>query len=575
MNQMNKWIKPYISMYKGRIILTIVFGLLGVLSGISLLFVSGYLISKSALRPENVMMIYVPIVSVRAFSIGQAVFPYLDKLVSHDIVLRILSHLRDRLYERVEPQAMTLQEQQETGDLLAVLSNDIEHLQDLYIKTIFPSLLGITIYVLFALIFGFFDPIFMLFIILVLGIIVFLIPYISFKMMNKQHRDIKKSEATLYQKLTDSIIGQADWLASGRTNEVLAQFEKENDHLSILKQYINRWQNNRFIVLRALFGIVIVSVIIWTDGQTNSESISPTLIAAFVLMMFSVLDALAPLSDAVEEVPSYVESLRRIDAVTEYDVTDESSGRADDNNTNISLSLSNVSYSYPNTDKRVIDNLSLTINQGDKIAILGRSGTGKSTLLKMLSGLITPTSGQIFVNDEQISKEHLAKTISVLNQKPHLFATSIKNNIKIGKPDATDTEIKEVVQRAQLTHLIKQLPNGLDTDMEEFGKRFSGGERQRIAFARVLLQNTPIILLDEPTTGLDPITERTLMETIIHATSKQTIIWVTHHLIGAELMDQVIFLKDGKINIHGHHDELIQQNNYYRTLYEMDRGIVG
>src|SRR5699024_2151545 len=161
--------------------------------------------------------------------------------------------------------------------------------------------------------------------------------------------------------------------------------------------------------------------------------------------------------------------------------------------------------------KKDIDQLALDLVLGNKLAILGKSGMGKSTLLKLMAGVIQPDEGQVLVNGQPMSSNFLSKTVSVLNQKPHLFDTTIKNNIRMGNPQATDQDISAVVEQAQLTHLISSLPHGLNTSMEEMGQRFSGGERQRIAFARVLLQNTPIILFDEPTIGLDPITEQEVL----------------------------------------------------------------
>src|SRR5699024_4681809 len=125
---------------------------------------------------------------------------------------------------------------------------------------------------------------------------------------------------------------------------------------------------------------------------------------------------------------------------------------------------------------------------------------------------------------------YLAEAVSVLNQKPHLFNTSILNNIKIARPNASEKEVNDVIQQAQLNQLIESLPEGLQTNVEEMGHRFSGGKRQRIAFARVLLQDTPIIIMDEPTIGLDPITEKELLDTLIIRAKEKTVVWVTHHL---------------------------------------------
>ncbi len=154
--------------------------------------------------------------------------------------------------------------------------------------------------------------------------------------------------------------------------------------------------------------------------------------------------------------------------------------------------------------------------------------------MKLIAGALQPTDGKILIGNEEMHSDLLGKAVSVLNQKPHLFDTTIENNIRIGKPDATDKEIISVIEQAQLSELIASLPKGMATSMEEMGNRFSGGERQRIAFARVLLQNTPIMLVDEATIGLDPNTEKDLMDTLLQATTDKTVVWVTHHLAGVE-----------------------------------------
>lgn len=570
---MNEWILPYVKENKGRMALTVLFGLLGVASGAMLLFVSGYLISKSSLRPENIMIVYVPIVSVRAFSIGQAVFPYLEKLVSHDIVLRILADYRKRLYWILEPQALFLQSRFQTGDILSVLADDIEKLQDFYIRTLFPSIVGIIVYGIFALVLGFFDLMLMLMMLGLLGIVVFLVPFLSYFIMRKNHVAIKKERGKLYQHMTDAMFGQLDWLLSGRVREVTQMVADENRTLIDKENSVNKWHHIRDASLRFVVGISIILVMMWADQLAGDGSISPTVIAAFVLMMFSIADALLPISDAVEETPTYLDSLRRIQQLDER--ISEQAISAPMNEASFDdpgIRIENVSYTYDEGSRNVVDNLSLTIEPGKKIAILGKSGTGKSTLLKLLAGVIEPNEGNIYIDDTEMGRAYLAEAVSVLNQKPHLFHTTIANNIRIGKANATENEIKDVLEQAQILDMVEQLPKGIHTQMDEMGKRFSGGERQRIAFARVLIQDTPIILMDEPTTGLDPITELDLLKTILAAAKEKTIIWVTHHLAGAELMDDIIFLDDGNIKLQGSHNQLMETNGYYRTLYEMDEG---
>ncbi|KIQ82192.1 ABC transporter ATP-binding protein [Bacillus sp. L_1B0_8] len=574
---MSNWVKPYIKQNKGRMTLTIFLGLLGVSSGAMLLFISGYLISKSALRPENVMAVYVPIVATRAFSIGQAVFHYIERLVGHDVVLRILEKMRTKLYRIVEPQALFFRSRFQTGDMLGVLSEDMEHLQNLYLRTIFPSILALVVYSIFVLVIGAFDLVFALIVGCMLAIIVFLLPFVSLLLMKKHHVTLKQGRSRLYQQLTDAVFGLSDWQASGRKGEFINEYVKQNDQLLKIEKRVKRWYHIRDSIIQLVVGIVVISMIIWTGNEAASEQIAPTVIAAFVLMTLSVTNALIPIADAIDRIPSYVESTHRLNGVESDSVLHDKMDLYGDNDyvepRHVDIELNHVSYSYPDSNEIVLKDVSLQIKAGKKIAILGRSGTGKSTLLKLLTGALSPVNGQVVLNGERAHTNLLSKYISVLNQKPHLFDTTIGNNVRIGKPEATDEEIWKALEKAQLASHVTSLPDGLQTKMHEMGKRFSGGERQRVAFARTLMQETPIIVLDEPTIGLDPKTELSLIETMFSATEEKTVIWITHHLVGIEHVDEVIFLDRGQIVMQGSHKQLLKENEKYRKLYELDKGI--
>lgn len=574
---MSNWIKPYIQQNKGRMTVTIFLGLLGVSSGAMLLFISGYLISKSALRPENVMAVYVPIVATRAFSIGQAVFHYVERLVGHDVVLRILEKMRTKLYGIVEPQALFFRSRFQTGDMLGVLSEDIEHLQNLYLRTIFPSILALVVYSIFVLVIGTFDVVFALIAACMLAIIVFLLPFISLLLMKKHHVTLKQGRNRLYQQLTDAVFGLSDWQASGRKDEFIDKYVDQNAQLLKTEKRMKRWNHIRDSIIQLVVGIVVISMIIWTGNEAASEQIAPTVIAAFVLMTLSVTNALIPLSDAIDRIPSYVESAHRLNQVEGNGVLQDEKELPRDKDyvapKHIDIELNHVSYRYPDSNEFVLKDVSLQIKAGKKIAILGRSGTGKSTLLKLLTGALSPLQGEVLLNSEHAHTNLLSKYISVLNQKPHLFDTTIGNNVRIGKPEATDEEIWNALEKAQLASHVASLPDRLQTKMHEMGKRFSGGERQRVAFARTLMQEAPIIVLDEPTIGLDPKTELSLIETMFSATEEKTVIWITHHLVGIEHVDEVIFLDRGQIVMQGSHEQLLKENEKYRKLYELDKGI--
>lgn len=522
------------------------------------------------------MIVYVPIVAVRAFSIGRAVFLYIEKLFSHDLVLRMLEQMRTKLYRILEPQALFLRSTYQTGDLLGVLSDDIEHLQDLYLRTIFPSILGVLIYGIIVFTFGVFDWVFFFMMLFFLGFLVFCIPLLSYRRMKRQHQLFKEQRKSLYQQLTDAIFGLTDWQASGRLQEFFAKYDAQDQQMVQTKRKMQKWHYVRDALIQTVIGVVIILTMIWAGKQADLEVISPTVIAAFTMMMFSVTEALMPISDAVERLPFYTESIHRIQKVenkSKIPVLSTSTVSQETTFSSADLQLTDISYRYPRDQQEVLQNISLNIKAGQKVALLGRSGAGKSTLLKIIAGALKPNQGTITINNKEANHTLLANHVAVLNQKPHLFSTSIANNIRIGKPKASMEEIMEVAKRARLSSLIQSLPEGIHTPMLEMGSRFSGGERQRVAFARVLLQNKPILIVDEATIGLDPKHEKEVLDMILSSTPNKTVIWITHHLAGVRAMDQILFLKDGKIFMQGSHQELFAKEPYYQKLYEMDQGL--
>lgn len=575
---MKRWILPFVELYKGRMALNVLFAVLGIGSGAMLLFLSGYLISKTSLQPENILLVYVPIVAVRAFSISQAVFPYLEKLVGHHIVLKILAHYRNMLYEIIEPQALMLESRYRKGDLLSVSVDDIEKLQDFYIRTLFPAVSSVVIYAAMVATFGIFDLGFMLLMMALLGIMIFLVPLLSYSIMKRRHTKIKQKRTALYQHVTDALFGQLDWMVSGRVDELKNRTRHDDQALQREESRVHQWHLVRDIALRLVAGGIIISTMIWVNMQVNEQAMSKAVIAAFVLMMFSVTDALLPASPALEEAPVYMESVRRMNQLcageseAEVQKTDAFITEKEPS-ANPVLHMENLHYQYQTDEADVIDNVNWTIAPGEKIALLGKSGSGKSTLLKLLAGVLNPKSGRVLLDGSTMTEAYLGKKVSVLNQHPHLFNTTIVNNVRIGREDATEDEIVAALEQAQMMDVINTLPKGIHTQMEEMGKRFSGGERHRIAFARLLVQNTPILLLDEPTTGLDPVTEQALLTTMLDAAVSKTVVLVTHHLASAELMDEIVFLENGKIKRSGSHRKLMAESKAYRTLYEMDTGI--
>lgn len=570
----DQWVKPFLKRYRGMLYLALFLGFLTFFSAGALMFNSGYLISRAASMPENILLIYIPIVLTRAFGISRPVFRYVERLVSHNWVLKMTSELRLKLYLVLEKDAIFLKSKYQTGDILGLLSEDINHIQNLYLRTIFPTVIAWILYVFIVIGLGFFSWWFALCMLLMLGIVIFLLPLISVLVNGARQEKQKVSKNDLYKVLTDNILGVSDWVFSQRGTEFVHSYEAKEAKVREIDDKIKRFDRLRDLVLQILFGVITVAILAWTSVRfQGNHGGAANWIAAFTLTVFPLIDAFAPLPAAAQETTIYNDSIKRLNALPdEQQVENEKDVQAI---SKFDLKIENLSFTYQGSSKKVLEQLNLTIAPKEKLAILGRSGSGKSTLATLIRGDLKPTSGMIKLDHTLTFDlgDKISEYIGVIHQSPYLFHTTILNNVRLGKESATEEEVWDVLESVGLKEMVMALPDTIYTMVDEAGLRFSGGERHRLSLARILLQDTPIVLLDEPTTGLDPITEQRLLETFFDTLQDKTIIWITHHLQGVQMMDRVIFIEDGKLEMSGSPEQLLKENSHYQELYAIDRGI--
>lgn len=565
---LDKLIINQIKSHKKYMAAAVLLGFFGLACGAALMYTSGFLISKSALQPENIMLVYVPIVLTRAFAIGQAAFLYLQRIVGHDLVLRIIAKMRVNLYRTLEPAALRFKAKYKVGDLLGLLSEDIEHLQNLYLKTIFPYLTSLLLYVIFVVVIGHFTWQFALLATLLLLFVVIVIPIISLFKLSSYFIAVKNSKNQLYQLFTDTVFGITDIMASGRQQATMKQYQHYENKMLVAESKSKIIIHIREIILSIFGGLLVIIILLWTGQAVQNGQLSKVLIAAFALMTLSIVNSLLPTSQSLEHKPSYDSSIVRINNVERYTEQFEHEVESSQISRNY-IDIHDMAFSYQDT--MIFKNFSLTISRGQKVALLGRSGAGKSTLVKILTGTYPVKAGVVMIDGQVCDEQSLGNKVAVLNQKPHLFDKTVLENIVLGVDDYTEAQVWEVLEQVQLKDLIASLPQQLNTPMYEMGQRFSGGERQRIAFARTLLQKTPILILDEPTIGLDPATERKLLSMFFELSQDKTVIWVTHHLNAIEQMDRIVFIADGQVEMDDTPQALYDTNNKYRRLYDMDR----
>lgn len=573
----NSIIRTEIKKNKSMMVLVVILGILSTVSGAALMYVSGFLISKSSLRIGNILMLQVPTVLTRTFSLSQSTFAYLQRLTSHNLVLGIIEKMRSRVYKILEPHALKLKKEYKSGDLLGLIAEDIEHLQNIYLKTIFPSIVSLVLYIVFVtLMFGY-DMSYAILATLFGLFIIFIVPFVSLTFTRRNFQVMKEAKYDLYKNFTSAIFGISDWISSNRVNDFMNEYQEKETRLLKKETKIKIFVHFRENLVNFIAGLTVFYMVYSCWSMTLNDSIENVYIASFCMMALSVMSVSVMTSESVAHIPGYEVSIKRVKDFYANEQDDVDIDKALENKEGNVIDIENVTFAYEN-GKNVLDNISLSIKKGEKVAILGRSGVGKSTLVKLLTGTYTDYTGSISVLGKVPTEKMLGTKISLLNQKPYLFDMTIRENLKLAlldkKEEVTDDEInskiEESLEKSQLTRLISELPEGINTNVFETGSRFSGGERQRIAFARTLIQNNELLLLDEPTVGLDPKTEHELLKTIFETNRDKTIVWITHHLNSIKYMDRIIFIKDGKVEMNGTHEELYQTNEKYRKLYDMD-----
>lgn len=576
------WVAPYLARHRLQLGVAIILGITAGAFACALMVTSGYLVSASAAHPDSILLLFVPLILVRVFGVGKPVIAYIERLASHDWVLRMTSDLRRRLYLSLE---RTAGANRQVGDVMGALSEDIGHLQNLYLRSVFPLIVGGALYLMAAVCLGAIDLRMGLFFAAGCGVAAIIAPAVSLWAGAERERDRKQAKRDLYTELADNVLGIADWTCSGRRQDYLARHLDLQQRSSACEIAARRFDRRRDLLVQASFGCVAFAILLWAagrfGGQPAAVSDAANWIAAFCLGFFPLTDEFSQLPGAAVEGAGHLGALEHLASVT------STSGAPADRapmqeaapcapvGSKPAIALQDAAFRYPDAPADALDAIGLSIPYGQHIAILGRSGAGKSTLKALIHGDLSPTRGSIEIDGAPSCSlgEQMPRIMSVVHQDPYLFGTTLYDNLCVGRASATREEALDALDKVGLSNLVSSLPQGIDTMVDEGGLRFSGGERHRIALARILLADAPIVMLDEPFAGLDPVTESKLLATLLDVFADKTLIMITHHLKGIEHMDRVVFLENGSIALNGAPVDLKRTSARYRDLVAFDQGL--
>ncbi|MCQ1576928.1 thiol reductant ABC exporter subunit CydD [Streptomyces parvus] len=563
---------------RGQLALALLLGSLAVGSAVGLMAVSGWLISRASEEPP-VMYLMMAVTATRAFGIGRAVFRYAERLVSHDAVLKLLAGLRVAVYrglERIAPAGLRTTRR---GDLLSRLVADVDVLQDYWLRWLLPASTAVVVGAAAAGFTGWLLP--EAGVILAVGLLLagVGVPLVSGSCARRTERQLAPARAALATRVTDLLGGTAELTVAGA---LPARQEQLRAADTLLTRIASRAAAATALGggLSALVcGLTIVAAAAVGVPAVNDGRLSGVALAVVVLTPLAAFEAVAGLPLAVQYRQRVARSAERVFEVLDAPVpVQEPRTSAEEPGSPFPLEVRGLSARYPGAGRDALASLDLTLTPGRRIAVVGPSGSGKTTLAQVLLRFLDASSGTYRLGGVEASaleSDTVRRSVGLCAQDAHVFDSTIRENLRLARPGATDAELRDALSRARLLDWVRALPEGLDTAVGEHGARLSGGQRQRLALARALLADFPVLVLDEPAEHLDLPTADALTADLLAATRGRATVLITHRLTGLEAVDEVLVLDAGRVVQRGPYAELAAEDGPLRRMLERERETVG
>lgn len=538
---------------RGRLILGTLVGGVALAAGIGLTTTAAWLIARASQAPP-VLSLTVAVVGVRFFGITRPVLRYLERLITHDAAFRVLADLRARVYDGLVPLAPARLGGRRHGELLTGVVSDVDMVEDLHLRVLEPAAVAALVSSLAVGLATWLLPSAGVVLAVAMGVAGIAAPLAAAGASRRVEAALAPARGVLSAAVVDLLRGAPDLIAAGSAAHRLAIVDAADARLTAIARR-SAWAVGLGSALAVLAsgGAVWASAVVGVSAVA-SGSLSGVALAVVVMLPLAAFEALAPLPGAATLVARVRASAARLfgllDTPPAVNDPPEPVPMPDAPPGGHRIQLVDVAARWTDDGPLVLDGMDADLPAGQRLAVLGPSGSGKSTVAAVLLRFLDPVRGQVLLDGVDVrllAVDDLRRVVGLVADDAHIFASTLRENLRLARPQATDDELVTVLRRARLGGWYDGLPAGLDTWLGENGSQVSGGERRRIALARALLADWPVLVLDEPTEGLDQATAEALMTDLLDVTAGRTVVLLTHRPEGLDVVDVVLRVHDGRL----------------------------
>jgi thiol reductant ABC exporter CydC subunit len=558
----------------GRLALATLLGAGAVAAAIGLIATSAWLISRSAQRPQE-SAVAIAIVGVQFFALSRGLCRYAERVVGHDAAFRVLSDLRVSVYERLERLAPLGLPAFGSGELLARLIGDIDSLQDLLLRVVPPFAIALLVGAATVGLVWWMLPAAGLILLVALLIAATLVPWLTGTLAARTEARQAAARGELTSSVVDLIEGAPELAVNGATAEQLERAMAADAEVTQLAGTAAHTAGigqglSSLCVGLAMWGALVAGV-----SAVHAGRLEGVVLAGIVLIPLVAFELVTPLPGATQTLQRVRRAAARVFEVmdTPPPIMEPAHPLALANGPR-ALRVRDLRYSYPGERCWALDGVDLDLSPGRRVAVVGPSGAGKSTLAGVLLRFLPYTGGSVTLDGAELAEldgDEIRRAVGLVSQDAHVFDNTLEENLRLARRGATEEELDDALAAARLLDWTRELPAGLRTEVGERGARMSGGQRQRLAIARALLADFPVLVLDEPGEHLDTQTADAIVADLLAVTEGRTTLLITHRLTGLEDVDEVLVLDHGRVLERGTHGELLTLGGRYAALWRREQ----